>query len=542
MTPKQENSLIRIKEIVIDNYRNIQHGKISLNKYPEKSDILGLYGQNGSGKTTFIRAITFLKYIITGEYIPDGFFTSDDINKTTGSDHASFSYVFSYRNNNSEYDITYSVDVEARNRHLSAKLLLPKIQATSTADETPYLVKERMVVKNVITKNKKLFEITDRRPLAYLVKCFGPKNAFDPIWVKASSLPEYIDETMYEGQISMLFDNALDEYISHNSFNGKSLLFNLIFDLNIEKDNLIDEPLIRIISDFNDWGKNCLSIINSENYGAFFLPYIDLKPYSKLEIDKTITKHLKQFSSIRSDLIPQIKSIVEGVGTFISSILPDFIFGVDFKKDYSVSNTEEFYDDTEQAVVFFYSERNGQKIDINNESDGIKRLLSFAQSYISAFNNYSYTLVIDELDSGIFEYLLGQLLTIFEEDGKGQLIFTCHNLRPLEVINNSHIYFTTTNSSERYIQLKGIKTSNNLRDQYLKEVQTNDRNADVYYSKQQFRIIDSLLRSQRQLSKTSEKVAVRRPLTEEERAFLERIRNREYILIDKTESPEINNE
>lgn len=36
-------------------------------------------------------------------------------------------------------------------------------------------------------------------------------------------------------------------------------------------------------------------------------------------------------------------------------------------------------------------------------------------------------------NGGIFEYLLGELLNIISEKGKGQLIFTSHNLRPLEI-------------------------------------------------------------------------------------------------------------
>ena len=33
-------------------------------------------------------------------------------------------------------------------------------------------------------------------------------------------------------------------------------------------------------------------------------------------------------------------------------------------------------------------------------------------------------------NSGIFEYLLGEILRVVSEKGKGQLIFTSHNLRP----------------------------------------------------------------------------------------------------------------
>ena len=55
----------------------------------------------------------------------------------------------------------------------------------------------------------------------------------------------------------------------------------------------------------------------------------------------------------------------------------------------------------------------------------------------------------DELDAGISEVLLGTLLHTIEETGKGQLIFTSHNLRPLEVLSKDNIVFTTTNPSNR---------------------------------------------------------------------------------------------
>ena len=74
------------------------------------------------------------------------------------------------------------------------------------------------------------------------------------------------------------------------------------------------------------------------------------------------------------------------------------------------------------------------------------------------------SVLVDELDSGIFEYLLGEILEILEQRGKGQLIFTSHNLRLLEVLDKNNLVFTTTNENNRYIKLKNVKTNNNLRD------------------------------------------------------------------------------
>ena len=89
---------------------------------------------------------------------------------------------------------------------------------------------------------------------------------------------------------------------------------------------------------------------------------------------------------------------------------------------------------------------------------------------IAAYNSPSITLAIDELDSGIYEYLLGELLRIMQKSGKGQLIFTSHNLYPLETLESNSIVFTTTNPSARYTRIKSVRATNNLRSMYLREV------------------------------------------------------------------------
>lgn len=90
---------------------------------------------------------------------------------------------------------------------------------------------------------------------------------------------------------------------------------------------------------------------------------------------------------------------------------------------------------------------------------------------IKVYNEPSITVAIDELDSGIFEYLLGEILKIISKAGEGQLIFTAHNLRALETIDKSFIAFTTTNKENRYTRLTNIKTNNNLRKYYYRAIQ-----------------------------------------------------------------------
>ena len=67
-------------------------------------------------------------------------------------------------------------------------------------------------------------------------------------------------------------------------------------------------------------------------------------------------------------------------------------------------------------------------------------------------------------------FLLGELLKIVSEKGKGQLIFTSHNLRPLETVDKSCIAFTTTDPDERYVRMTRISANNNPRMVYYRNI------------------------------------------------------------------------
>ena len=72
-------------------------------------------------------------------------------------------------------------------------------------------------------------------------------------------------------------------------------------------------------------------------------------------------------------------------------------------------------------------------------------------------NSPQICLAVDELDSGIFEYLLGELSGILSLESQGQLIFSSHNLRVPEKLEHANIICSTTNARNRYIRLQGIE-------------------------------------------------------------------------------------
>lgn len=131
-----------------------------------------------------------------------------------------------------------------------------------------------------------------------------------------------------------------------------------------------------------------------------------------------------------------------------------------------------------QAKVF--SIRDGKIFSTKYESAGIKRIISLLNYLISVYNDSAICLVVDELDAGIFEYLLGELIGELSEGAKGQLIFTSHNLRIMEKLDKKNIICSTINPNNRYISLKGIEKTHNRRDFYIRTLILGGQNERIY--------------------------------------------------------------
>jgi hypothetical protein len=126
------------------------------------------------------------------------------------------------------------------------------------------------------------------------------------------------------------------------------------------------------------------------------------------------------------------------------------------------------------------SRRGNVVLPLDCESEGVKKIVSVLQVLILMYNEPSVTVAIDGLDAGISEYLLGELLSILAEGGQGQLIFTSHNLRPLETLDKQYIIFTSTNPSNRYVRMKGAKETNNLRSMYFRSIVAGGSSEGLY--------------------------------------------------------------
>ena len=88
---------VRIKRIEFKDFRNIESGAVDFpnakatDYYEGSSSILGLYGQNGSGKSSVIMALGILKDVLSGNKIGNNYASCI----RAGCDRCSFSFTFS---------------------------------------------------------------------------------------------------------------------------------------------------------------------------------------------------------------------------------------------------------------------------------------------------------------------------------------------------------------------------------------------------------------------------------------------------------------
>lgn len=451
--------ITRIENITIENFKNVTQGTLDFeNKRKEyKASVLGLYGQNGSGKTALIDSIQLLKYALNGTPIPRKY--ADYIN--VDEDDATLKYEFIVRYEEVVYNVWYQFSM----RKVIDETIVSIDEATNTNDKTKVEMFDEVLSFSYESK-------VDKMRKAALID-----TRTDELFLPKAKVQELIGDNK-EKYMDLLVTKRLTKATSRSFIFSRELI-------NQYRTNCKNEIYMKLIESLYTYGHRELFIIDTESIGLISLNTLPLTfkyKHGGSETYGSLPLSLNGPALIPEDMYDVVENVIENMNIVLEQLVPGLRIGV---VDLGSAMTKE---GKIAKQIQLMSLKNNKQIPFCYESEGIKKIVSVLQLLIVVYNNPSVTVAIDELDGGVFEYLLGELLNIISEKGKGQLIFTSHNLRPLETIDKGFIAFTTTNPKMRYIRLTNVKGTNNLRDFYYRDIVLGEQSEQVYNPTNNFEI------------------------------------------------------
>lgn len=448
--------IVRLSSVEICNIKNVKNGKIMMpntlrrERTAAKAEVLGIYGQNGSGKTALIDTLYYLQKIMVGEPVGEDFREYIDVDEEAAQLAVDF-YIFGEE---AVYEVTYRIVLQKKGWQVQIQretLSCAKDIGGVKGNKTPFMDYRREQDHVIFLPKKRQEEVLagDKENKTNLIVAKKMAEKSNCSYIFGENSREIFCQEYQNGfrdcadVIRALFLFALkDLFVIRNTHSGM-ISANFLLPMAFQLEQRGKNPQGRLPDMY-------------VYKGNFAIP---LKEPVLLEAGK------------RTLLL----TLTEQINMVLPTIIPGMKIGV---RDYGMQMMDSGADGYKLELV---SLRDGvPAIPIRMESEGIIKIISVLNVLIQAFANPSICLAIDELDAGIFEYMLGELLDIFENNAKGQLIFTSHDLRALEMLDKDSIMFSTANPKRRYIHMKNIKTSNNLRDVYLRGITLGGQEEVIY--------------------------------------------------------------
>lgn len=331
---------------------------------PCGSNVKGIFGPNGIGKTSIIKGMDILRKIsLNDNYLTNDFniiILDKIINKKI--EKAKLEVEFLVIKNKKRYRYIHSITI-ARTSTKEIKILNEKI---IKKDPNTDQILWQILIENGIIKNDSIHKGDLKAQIIDVTKNLLEKRSVVNI-VKSSLLESTDLESIYYFYKKLYI--KLDRGDSHFTY---ALL-----------DNILKAPMKDEVPFNNSIGNYDMTI--PKNSLEVFEDYL-----------RRMTKFLKIFKS-------NLKNI-----------------------EYEKKEDEEYY---YINILFVY---NNYKVDYEFESMGIKNLFSLF-TYFRALSD-DEVVVIDEIDTSIHDIYLNKLIEFFAVDGKGQLVFTAHNITLLQTL------------------------------------------------------------------------------------------------------------
>ena len=418
-----------ITYIKAKNFKSLKNIVLDLNKTKDKTNkFVAIYGENGSGKTNIVELFKFIQQLTMSKIM--------DIQ---------------LRKYKELFEIQQKIEKISFQFKQLMQLSIDLNEYRMLGDENDTEIEYGFKIKNIdgfyyIKFNNEIIE----EKLYYMGN--KQKTFFFQLEKKENTIKKILNKNIF---VNDRYRNEIIDNI--DKYWGKYSLLSLLTLEMIEKnENYIFENISKkiysVINEFllmpihvNKWGNNIIpdTFITDNSL-------IDLKEGIIKKDDKCI---LKKYEDILNIFFTQAYADIKGVAY----------------------KTEE----NENGIhyeLYFEKMIGGmlKSIPSSLESQGTKRILDEFNNLIGALQGK--TVVIDEIDNGIHDLLMKNIIMSIKDEITGQLIITTHNTLLLEILPKEKIYILSTDykGNKKISSIKdydiNIQKNHNLRDLYFKGV------------------------------------------------------------------------
>lgn len=417
---------MKIKAIEIENFKNIDNARIEF-----RSNLAGIYGPNGTGKTAVIEAVDILaKYfdIRKPQQISDELKTKISLLIKKGKENC-------------------QISIEFEAEELEYKIL---VRFGKDKSGIIYTIKEEVLKR----------EKEKRRRYKSLISILNDETTIIPeIYISNKNMNTKLQDEVYLPN-SLKFKELYREFNNFNSLLGALLKIYL----EIEK---LPNFFVNVIEEFEKIALtlNKILVITLKEQAYYNLDLLIPLSVHNSKLHGMLVVNYKQGGTIYDEEVAlELENIIKYMNNIFQIIVP--------KGELVLEKTVERLEDGKKKIgIKILVKREGivEPLLLERESTGIIKLVSLLSAFIYFIQDKNAIILIDELDIHIFEYLLANFLEKISKYAKGQLIFTGHNLFLLERLDKDSIIISTkSGESIVYTYLKNVSKTTNLRQKYIR--------------------------------------------------------------------------
>lgn len=434
--------MIRLKRLEIQNVKNVARGAIDFQSNNAGGSVTGIYGQNGSGKTAVIDILECLREIMSGSRLASN--SADYIRY--GAEDMTISTLFEVNGSLVQYDVTLIKGGEGNRLRVKSETM--RLGDDPSKMGRPVFAHE--LDGDPDKPGRKRFKLTPAYIWNDILKS-DQSILLDVAYAEAQTFDPSMSYVFHEDLLREIGDRFSDD------------------EAGLKVRKYVEEklkPLAEIIGELSRFAVRDMFVAQTSRTAPASFNYIILPSIGGMPDDERMYDLLAD-NTVATEAFTSLKKSLESFNEVLPRLVPGLNIEAQAKGDAKLA------DGSEGVKVEFLSVRDGiVRIPFRCESEGIVRLTSLLSHLIHSYNESDAFTAIDELDSGVFEYLLGQIAHVMAERAHGQLVFTAHNLRTLETMPNSSIVVTTIDPENRFVVRRNIREVHNPRSRYISNLTT----------------------------------------------------------------------